>query len=164
VSARCRTACSILRSLPCNALGAAAACFALLVCALIVTAPAVFADPHTDYILHCQGCHRADGSGVPERVPSFRNQLARFVQVPQGREYLLRVPGTSQSELSDARVATLLNWMLHEFSPEQVPPTFVPFTAQEVARGRRPPLTDVDATRRALVDAIEALPRTAADH
>ena len=39
--------------------------------------------------------------------------------VPGGREYLMRVPGTSQSELDDAQTAALLNWMVREFSPAE---------------------------------------------
>ena len=57
----------------------------------------------TDYMLHCRGCHGPDGAGLPGAAPYFRGQLARFLSVPGGREYLVRVPGTAQSELSDAR-------------------------------------------------------------
>ena len=56
-------------------------------------------------MLHCQGCHGPDGSGAPGAVPDFHNQVGKFLLVPGGREYLIRVPGVSQSELNDARVA-----------------------------------------------------------
>ena len=79
------------------------------------TAVAV-ADPRVDYMLNCRGCHGPDGAGAPGAAPSFRGQLAKFLWVPGGREYLVRVPGTAQSELDDARTAALLNWLLHEFS------------------------------------------------
>ena len=115
----------------------------------------VGADPATDYLLHCRGCHGPDGSGAPGAVPSFRNHVARFVTVPGGREYLVRVPGTSQSELSDGRVAALLNWMLAEFSPDQIPRDFTPFTGEEVARHRYPPLVRVHQARQALIDAMD---------
>jgi hypothetical protein len=132
----------------------------LAAAALLLAAATAGADPRIDYILHCQGCHRADGSGTPRGVPSFRRDLARFAQVPGGREYLIRVPGTSQSELSDARVAALLNWMLHELNEAQLPVDFVPFTGEEVARHRRPPLTDVEGWRRRLMQAVDALERS----
>ena len=122
----------------------------------VLVASGVSADPPTDYILHCRGCHRPDGSGVPGGAPSFRGQLAKFLWVPGGREYLVRVPGTAQSELSDARVAALLNWMLRDFSANSLPSDFVPFTEQEVARHRRLPLSDVDTVRRLLVGEIGA--------
>jgi hypothetical protein len=126
---------------------------AVLAIALLV-ARQVCADPRTDYVLHCQGCHGPDGGGAPGAVPSFRHHVAKFVTVSGGREYLIRVPGTSQSELDDARVAALLNWILREFSPAEVPPDFAPFSAEEVTRHRRPPLIDVVGTRRTLVQAI----------
>jgi mono/diheme cytochrome c family protein len=124
-------------------------------------ASAAFADPQTDYMLNCRGCHGPDGSGIAEGAPSFRGYVAKFLWVPGGREYLIRVPGTAQSELSDARTAALLNWILQEFSPNQIPANFAPYTADEVARLRHSPLTDVGAVRRALAEAIAA--RAAAD-
>jgi len=121
---------------------------------VLLAAPAA-AGPRIDYMLHCRGCHGPDGSGAPGAAPSFRSQLAKFLWVPGGREYLIRVPGTAQSELSDARTAALLNWMVRAFSAAEVPADFVPFSEVEVARQRRPPLLDVAAARRALVHAIE---------
>ena len=112
------------------------------------------ADPTTDYILNCRGCHAPDGSGAPGGAPSFRGQVGKFLWVPGGREYLIRVPGTSQSELSDARVAALLNWIVHAFSPGETAADFVPFTEAEVARHRRPPLADPGRMRRELMRAI----------
>lgn len=133
-------------------------CTAALGAAAIVIAlrSAAVADPRTDYILHCRGCHRPDGSGAPGGAPSFRGQLAKFLRVPGGREYLIRVPGTAQSELDDARTAALLNWMVLEFDAGTKPADVVPFTEEEVARYRRSPLTNVAAARRDLVRAIEA--------
>ncbi len=124
---------------------------------MLLTPQPSAADPRTDYVLNCQGCHGPDGSGAIGAVPSFRGSLAKFVRVPGGREYLVHVPGTSQSELSDARTAVLLNWMLHEFSPDEIPPDFVPYNEAEVARVRRPPLTDVITVRRRLIEQIQAL-------
>jgi hypothetical protein len=120
------------------------------------------ADPQTDYMLNCRGCHGPDGSGILDGAPSFRGQVAKFLWVPGGREYLIRVPGTAQTELSDARVAALLNWIVHEFSPNEVPAEFAPYTVEEVARLRRLPLADVVAVRRTLTQAIAV--REAAGH
>jgi mono/diheme cytochrome c family protein len=124
--------------------------------AAVLLAAVALADPQVDYILNCRGCHGPDGRGVAGGAPSFRDAVARFLWVPGGREYLIRVPGTAQSELSDARTAALLNWMLHEFSPNDVPSDFAPYTAGEVARWRRLPLTDADGVRRRLSEAIAA--------
>jgi len=130
-----------------------------LACALLLPAAAAGADSRADYMLHCQGCHGPAGAGMAGAVPSFRGQLGLFLGVEGGREYLVRVPGTSQSELSDARIAALLNWMLGEFSPAEVPAGAAPYTEEEVARVRRPPLVDVVEVRRRLVEAIASAPR-----
>lgn len=134
-------------------LGCYAVCVNLLV---VLFAASVIADPQTDYMLHCRGCHGPDGAGAPGAAPSFRGQVAKFLWVPEGREYLIRVPGTAQSELSDARTAALLNWILHAFSAREIPADFVPFSEEEVTRHRRPPLTDVVAVRGNLMRAIQA--------
>jgi mono/diheme cytochrome c family protein len=107
-------------------------------------------------MLHCRGCHGPDGAGAPGAAPTFRGHVARFLAVPGGREYLIRVPGTAQSELDDARTAALLNWIVREFSAEQMPPDFKPYDADEVARHRHAPLIDVYAVRGELLRAIDA--------
>lgn len=113
------------------------------------------ADPRVDYMLHCRGCHGPDGAGAPGAAPSFRGQVGQFLGVPGGREYLIRVPGTAQSELDDARTAALLNWLLHEFSASELPADFVPYDAAEVGRSRHAALVDVGAARRELLRALE---------
>jgi hypothetical protein len=118
----------------------------------------VAADPHVDYMLHCRGCHGPEGAGAPGAAPSFRGQVGQFLRVPGGREYLIRVPGTSQSELDDARTAALLNWLLHEFSAAELPADFVPYDAAEVGRARHAVLVDVGAARRELLRALETTP------
>jgi len=115
-------------------------------------APAA-ADPRLDYMLQCQGCHRADGSGSPGGVPDLREHLGDFATMPGGREYLVRVPGSAQSPLSDGELAAVLNWMIRRFGSADAADGFVPFSADEVGRVRRP-LADVEAVRRGLLDRI----------
>jgi mono/diheme cytochrome c family protein len=112
--------------------------------------------PRIDYILHCQGCHRPDGAGIPGTVPALKNHVGKFLRVPSGRAYLVQVPGTAQSSLTDAEVAGVLNWMLETFSAEQLPADFEPYTEEEVAR-LRVPLLEVREVRRQLVEQIAAL-------
>ncbi|MBI3786102.1 MAG: hypothetical protein HY270_22170 [Deltaproteobacteria bacterium] len=121
----------------------------------VATVPAN-ADPRIDYILNCQGCHGPDGAGAPGAAPSFRDHVAKFLSVPGGREYLIRVPGVTQSELTDARTAAVLNWLVQEFSPQQVPADFKPYSEAEIAQHRQAPLTDVVAARAELLRAIDA--------
>jgi mono/diheme cytochrome c family protein len=109
--------------------------------------------PQILYMLQCQGCHLADGSGAPGSVPSLAG-LERFLAVPGGREYLVRVPGSAQSPLSDAELAAVLNWMIREFGLPEVAADFAPYSAGEVAGVRHPPLTDVDDVRRDLLRRI----------
>ena len=110
--------------------------------------------PRVNYMLQCQGCHGAEGRGAPGAVPSLEG-VGRFLRVPGGREYLVRVPGSSQSALTDAELAEVLNWIVGEFDPGD----FVPYAADEVARVRRPPLDDVDGVRRELLRGIEGSSR-----
>jgi len=107
-------------------------------------------------MLQCQGCHLADGSGTPGVVPPLAGSVGRFLRVPGGREYLVRVPGSSNSQLDDAALAAVLNWILERFAAEEVAGGFRPFTEEEVARVRRPPLTDVNAVRERLLRQLGA--------
>ncbi|MDX2169613.1 MAG: cytochrome c [Deltaproteobacteria bacterium] len=112
-----------------------------------LSAGAARADPRLDYMLQCRGCHGPDGAGVTGAAPSLR-RLGRFVATPAGRDYLIRVPGVSRSELDDAALAALLNWLLRD---QPLPPDFVGFQPDEVAAARRSPLTDVVTARRAVI-------------
>jgi len=110
--------------------------------------------PRLNYILHCQGCHLPDGAGTPEKVPALKNEVGRFLHVPGGREFLIQVPGTSQSTLTDAEVAAVLNWILENFSSEQLPTDFIPYATAEISRYRQPPLANVSAVRAKLMEDI----------
>ena len=124
--------------------------------ALLAAATARAADPRVDYMLQCQGCHLADGSGAPGAVPDLRGSLGLFLSVPGGREYLVRVPGAAQSSLSDARLAALLDWMIREFGPAGAAAQLEPYRAEEVARWRADPYAEVQTVRRELLRRIEA--------
>ena len=108
-------------------------------------------DPALDYTLHCQGCHRADGTATPGAVPALAGSVASFLRVEGGREYLARVPGVAQSMLDDAALAALLNWLVERFDAENVPTTFRPYRTGEVAALRKQPLVEPQAVRRALL-------------
>ena len=107
-------------------------------------------DPALDYVLHCQGCHQAGGTGLAGAVPQLKDSVARVASLPGGREYLARVPGVAQSQLDDGAVAALLNWLLAYFDAAHLPADFRPFTAQEVGPLRRHPLVNASQVRAAL--------------
>lgn len=129
---------------------AAALTFLLLAAPVWATEPA-----EADYMLNCQGCHLPEGQGFPDRqVPDLRHQMARFLSVPGGREFLVQVPGSAQTALNDADLARLLNWMLLRFSAAQMPADFQPYTAAEVGPLRKQPLARVSEVRSELLERI----------
>jgi hypothetical protein len=114
------------------------------------------ADPRTDYMLHCQGCHRADGGGAPGSVPDLRDTLGALLRAPGGRGFLVQVPGSRNAPLDDARLAAVLNWMVVAFSARTLPADFVPYAHDEVARLRAAHDVDVVRLRARLNDAISS--------
>jgi mono/diheme cytochrome c family protein len=104
-----------------------------------------------DYSRNCQGCHLADGRGIPGLVPNMKDFVGYFTHLPEGRAFLVRVPGVAQAPLDDARLAAVLNWMLRAFSSGQLRPDFQPYTAEEVKRYRAGVLTAVRQERDALI-------------
>ncbi|MCC7464128.1 MAG: cytochrome c, class I [Gammaproteobacteria bacterium] len=124
----------------------------LLLAALGGALPVCAYEPAVNYQLHCMGCHLADGSGDAQRLPSMRGTLVPFSGLPAGRDYLLRVPGVSQSPLADADLAVLMNWMVRNLSDVPVPSDFVEYTAAEVGRARRQPLAQVTELRARLLE------------
>jgi hypothetical protein len=116
-------------------------------------------EPVVNYQLRCMGCHLPDGSGQPGRVPSIRRSLVLFSASPEGREYVVRVPGVAQSPLSDEDTAALLNWMARNLSDIKIPPDFADYSQAEIRRMRPHPLAQVSAVRARLWKAANAKPQ-----
>ena len=114
---------------------------------------AVAFEPSVNYMLQCMGCHTPDGSGAAGRVPSIRSTLLPFSALAAGRQFLVQVPGASQSTLSDAELADLINWMIENLGNEPRSVVFKRFTGAEVASYGRKPLVEVRATRESLLNA-----------
>ena len=114
----------------------------------VLLAPATHATPgvpneslaRQHYMLQCQGCHRPDGTGTMATAPPMTGMVARFLQVPGGREYVARVPGVATAALNDRDLAELVNWTLFRFDAANVPQGFQPYTAAEIGALRRRPL------------------------
>ncbi|NMG36315.1 cytochrome c [Azoarcus sp. TTM-91] len=120
--------------------------------ALLGMAPPAQADPRMDYMLHCSGCHRPDGSGAPHSgVPSLVGRMGYFARSAEGRDYLIRVPGTANSPLDHAATARVLNWMMDNFSPAERPADFQPYTEAEIAKVRADWLSNAADVRMKLV-------------
>jgi hypothetical protein len=77
------------------------------------------------------------------------------MRIPEGRDYVLRVPGAANSALPDARLAAVLNWLAASYGTPGAPQAS-PFTVDEVTGVRRTPLADVQARRREVIRALAA--------
>lgn len=126
--------------------------------ALTLAAPlASRAEPPAElYTLNCWGCHGAGAKGIPGTVPRLAHSMGYFLRIPEGRAYLVQVPGVENSALDDAQTATILNWMLETFSHTELPPDFKPYTAAEVKTYRAHRLESVIDTRRILAKKLAA--------
>ncbi|MXY55527.1 MAG: cytochrome c [Gammaproteobacteria bacterium] len=108
-----------------------------------------------DYLLHCSGCHRPDGTGAAPEVPSLRDAVGSLVATPEGRDYIARVPEVAQSPLDDDDLARLLNWILQEFNADTLPDGFRPLNGAEVGAARARILADPIRAREKIVGAYQ---------
>jgi len=107
--------------------------------------------PAADFAFRCRGCHGLAGEGTPGHVPRLAGFVGLFTRLPDGRDYLMRVPGVARAQLDDARLAAVLNWVLATLSPAETAPSFPPFTAAEVGAARRSPIVERKERRAALL-------------
>ncbi len=128
----------------------------LALAAMLGVSASALASPREDYMLQCMGCHGASAEGVRGKVPPLAHTLIQFMRSPAGRSYVLRVPGASNSMLSDAQLAEVLNWIASRFGTEPLPAATPAFTTQEVAAQRHAPMAAVQATRREVLKELAA--------
>jgi mono/diheme cytochrome c family protein len=132
---------------------------------LLVFAPAgaradqaAFERGRVDYVLHCSGCHALDGGGVEEKgIPRVKDQIGYYLRLPEGRPFLMQVPGLLSAGLSDERAAGVTNWMIEYFAGPSMPGSFVPYTAEEAKRYRLGKPADISALRKQLAQRLVAL-------
>ena len=136
---------------------------------LLAAASAAAADPgdtasprryqgaELDWALRCGGCHGIRGQGTSGHVPRLAGFVGHFTRHPEGRDYLMRVPGVVRARLDDARLAAVLNWLLASLSPDEVAADFAPFTSEEVAGARRAPLPEPQKTRASLIADLQSM-------
>lgn len=108
-----------------------------------------------NYQLQCAGCHLGDGTGSKTNdTPKMKDFVGNFLKVEGGREFLVRVPGMSQSALNDAQLADLLNWLLREdgMAGKSMPAHYQPYSAEEVARLRKVSMLNLPDTRAHLIE------------
>ncbi len=140
----------------CGALLTAAAC-ALLASIGDASEPTnPISAPQQAYLLACGGCHGIDGASNGRRVPTLKGLVGYYLNIPQGRAYLARLPNIAFADLDDASLAALLNFVVFDIGGNSVPPQAAPFAALEVGRLRSQPLTEVSLVgyREALVSTL----------
>jgi hypothetical protein len=104
-----------------------------------------------NYVLFCGGCHGQGGTGVPHKVPALAGKIGRFLRVPGGREFLVRVPGVANSQLSPEATAAVMNLCLEKFTTPAERSGVAPYTADEVRAARREPMISVERMRFSLL-------------
>jgi len=106
-----------------------------------------------DYLLACGGCHGLLGATNSKAVPQLKGLVGYYLNTPEGRSYLPRLPNVAFAALSDQDLAAVLNYVVFDFGGASVPAGAQPYDAAEVARWRARPLTEVPLTqyRRRLV-------------
>ncbi len=104
-----------------------------------------------NYVLFCGGCHGDAGRGVPHKVPALAGKIGRYLHVDGGREFLIRVPGVANSQLSDAAAAAVMNLCLEKFTAPAERAGIAPYTAADIAAARRQPMLEVERVRHALL-------------
>jgi hypothetical protein len=111
---------------------------------------------YNNYMLSCGGCHGLGGHSNQKEVPDLANQVGYFLTLPQGREFLVRLPNVAFCSLDDKALTDLLNLVLVKFAGPSVPNRFKEYTAQEVSELRKRPLNEVNLSeyRNALVRSL----------
>ncbi len=117
-----------------------------------------------NYLLSCGGCHGLDGVSNSNLVPDLKNQVGFFLNLPEGRDYVVRLPNVAFSITTDEALTGLLNYVVFTLGGDSVPKGTKPYTTREVAKLRRSPLTEVSLAQmrqqmvRVLIDQYNATP------
>ena len=106
-----------------------------------------------NYQMFCQGCHVGTGIGGSS-VPNMNGFVGYFLRSQEGREFLVRVPGSANSTLPDEHLAEVLNWILISFSEGSLQNNWKPYSADEVGKYRANPLYEVVDYRNQVIDRL----------
>ena len=109
--------------------------------------------PRATYLLTCGGCHGLEGVSNSRLVPDLKDQVGYFLNIPEGRDYLVRLPNVAFSMTTDQALTDLVNYVVFTLGAAKVPKGAKPYTVAEVSRLRRSPLTEVSLvqTRKEMV-------------
>ncbi len=117
---------------------------------------AQFAPAQGNFILGCAGCHGLTGVSNSTLVPSLKGLVGYYLNVPDGRAYLSRLPNVAFSTFNDRELAAVLNYMVFNIGAGSAPAGARPYSAAEVGKWRKQPLTEVtlSAYRKKLVETL----------
>ena len=110
---------------------------------LLLPSVAFGGDGRLPYLMGCVGCHGETGVTISQKVPDLKNQIGFFLHLPEGRAYLVRLPNVAFAPISDAALADMMNYMVFDLGGPSVPKDAKPYSAAEVGRLRKQPLTEV---------------------
>ena len=122
----------------------------LLATSLVVGIGKACAGENVDYLyrLHCSRCHGFDSEGSKLGcIPPFSGIVGHFAGTPDGRLYLVRVPGVANAALPGSETAGLLNYVLRNWGRREIAPGARNFTAEEARELRDVRVDDVAALR-----------------
>lgn len=95
----------------------------------------------SDYIEYCAGCHGIQGTSAPARIPQLLGRVGYFMCLPEGRDYLIRLPNVAHTAIQDPQeLADMMNFIVFKLGKGSAPADAKPFTAEEVQRLRQDPL------------------------
>jgi hypothetical protein len=99
--------------------------------------------PRGSYLLYCGGCHGLNGVSNSRLVPDLKDQAGYFLNLPEGRRYLVRLPNVAFSTTSDQALTELLNYVVLDLGGAGAPMHAKPYTVREVSHLRHMPLSEV---------------------
>jgi mono/diheme cytochrome c family protein len=99
--------------------------------------------PRANYLLNCGGCHGLNGVSNSRLVPNLKDQVGFFLNLPEGRSYVVRLPNVAFSMTTDEALTGLVNYVVFTLGGANVPKGAKPYTVREVSQLRRMPLTEV---------------------
>ena len=89
-------------------------------------------------------------------VPSLKGLVGYYLNTPEGRAYLPRLPNVAFSALDDEHLAAVLNYMVFDIGAGSVPAGTKAYRSAEVGKWRRQPLTEITLSeyRRRIVETL----------
>ncbi len=99
------------------------------------------------YLTSCGGCHGVEGVSAPHAIPTLRRLTGRFLCTAEGRAFIIRLPDVALASLSDRMLAQVMNFVVFDLgAPAAAGRHARPYTAAEVGRLRKQPLTGAGLT------------------